>query len=394
MAGMTENGFSIKRLPEIKEDLEESARQALGAEASLLPDSVEGTIISVFSQIYAELWEELNNAYGAFNPVLVTDQSLDHLVTLNGLSRLPPLSSRAFLSISGTDNTVIPAGSIVSHSSTGAEFLTENAIEIGVGFPTGTATVFASARFNGAIEALSGTLTVIDSPVNGWDTVINNTDATEGRNAETDSQLRARRARTLTLAGRSSLESIISAIQALSDVTYAGAVENFSDITDANGLPAHSFECVVLGGDNISIAQAIWEKKPAGIEPHGDVSAEANDIFGNVHSMSFSRPTVVPMYLNANITFAGKVPDDASDILTQAFLDLVSGELISGRGLGVGDDVINSALYMAVNLTYSNASINLLETGINGINYDANDRVIAYNELSAWDAARISVVVG
>jgi len=95
--GMTNNGFKIKRLPEIKASLEASARVSLGSDATLLPDSVEGTIISIFSEIIAEEWEQLGAAYSAFDPLHVTGQALDNLVLLNGLSRLPPLPSRAFL---------------------------------------------------------------------------------------------------------------------------------------------------------------------------------------------------------------------------------------------------------------------------------------------------------
>ena len=392
--GMTDEGFKPKRLPEIKLDMETSARAALGGSAALLPDSVEGVLIGIFSEFYAEQWEQLHNAYGAFNPISTTGQALDDLVLINGLTRLPPIPSRAFLSITGTDNTVIPAGSIVNHVTTGAEFKTENAVEIGVGFATGTATVFASASVPGEIEALSGTLSVIGTPVNGWDTVTNNVDATEGRLAETDSELRARRARSLSLAGTSSLASIVSAIQSIDNVSFAGAVENFTDLIDGNGLPPHSFECIVLGGDDKSIAQAIWEKKPIGIEPNGSVSEIATDIFGNPHTMFFSRPTSITIYLNANITFLGNVPQDADTVLTEAILNFVSGALVSGVKFDVGDDVINSRMYQPINITYNNVTINSLTLSTDGITFNASDIPIAFNELSAWDSSRITLAIG
>lgn len=392
--GMSANGFKIKRIEDIKKSLEESVRAAIGADATLLPDSVEGQIISVFSQIYSEMWEQLLNAYGAFNPVYVTGQSLDNLVALNGLTRLEPSKSQAFLSITGVDNTIIPAGSIVSHSATGVEFLTDSAVQIGVGFATGTATVFASSRYTGAVVALAGTLTVIGSPVNGWTGVTNNNDASLGRNEEVDSELRARRARSLSLSGLASLDAIISGVQSVLGVTFAGAVENFSDIIDPNGLQPHSFEVVVLGGTDLSIAQAIWEKKPVGIETNGSSSANANDIFGNLHLMKFSRPTQIQIWLNANITFDGKVPDDAATVMTQAILDFVSGELISGQSLSVGDDVFNSRMYMPLNIVYPNHTINSLTMSIDGAVFDPSDISIAYDEISVWDAARIVLTVG
>ncbi len=391
--GMTDNGFKMKRLPDIKSDMEASARSALGSDATLLPDSVEGTIISVFSEIIAEQWEQLSAAYNAFNPISVTGQNLDDLAFLTGISRLAPKPSTAFLDITGIDNTVIPAGSIVRHNVSSSEFLTDTAVEIGVGFATGTASVFASARINGELDAVAGTLTIIDTPLNGWSTVINNTDANLGRLSETDSELRARRSRSLSLSGLSSLESIISSVQGIAGVSYAGAVENFTDVIDANGLSPHSFEVVVLGGSDIAVAQAIWEKKPAGIEPFGSVTALANDIFGNTHSMSFSRPTQTTIYINADISFSGKIPDDASTVLSQAIIDFVNGLLVSGISIEVSDDVINSRMYMPFNLTYTDITINSLTMSIDNITYDANDIAIAFDGLAVFDLSRITVVV-
>jgi len=76
MTGMTNDGFEIKRVPEIKLQMEDAIRTALGADATLLPDSIEGQLISLLSTSYATLWEEVNNAYGAFNPLAVTGQAV------------------------------------------------------------------------------------------------------------------------------------------------------------------------------------------------------------------------------------------------------------------------------------------------------------------------------
>ena len=392
--GMSNDGFKIKRVPEIKQDLEAAARIALGSDATLLPDSIEGVIIEIFSEIFAQQWEQLHAAYGAFNPLLVTGQALDNLAILTGIERLAPLPSRAFLDISGVDGSVIPAGSIIKHSISGAEFLTENAVEIGVNFPIGTAQVFASARVNGEIEAIAGSLIIIDTPVNGWDSVINNTDAAIGRLAETDGELRGRRERSLSLSGQSSLASIISSVQGVSNVTFAGAVENVFDSIDVNGLPPHSFQAVVEGGTDEAVAQAIWEKKPAGIEAFGDVTVDVNDIFGNTHSVSFSRPIQVPIYINATVTFLSKVPDNAAQVLTDALLLFVSGGLVSGQNIGVGDDIINSRLYMPFNIAFPETTISVLEMSIDGVTFSPADITINFNQIGLFDASRIVIQVG
>lgn len=396
MAGISPDGFEIKRLPEIKSEMEELARLAIGSDATLLPDSPEGQIISIFSEVYADLWEQLNEAYNAFNPIAVTGQSLDNLVFLNGLSRLAPAPSTVVLAITGTDNAIVPAGSIIKHNGTGVEFKTTNSVEIGVGFPSGTATVLAAASKNGAIEALAGTLTDIATPVNGWATVINDTDADLGRNAETDAELRGRRDRSLTISGSASLETIIAEVGRIAGVSHAGGVENFTDSVDGFGLPPHSFEIVVEGGADEPIGQAIWSKKAAGIDPHGDINVGVIDVFGDNHIMKFSRASPITMYLTADVAFLGTAPaDDGSgnggpeEILTKAILDFVSGELIAGEDLGIGDDVVPSRLYLPFNLSYSNIIVNSLVISINGIDFDASVQAIEYNEVSTWAESRI-----
>ena len=394
MAGMTPDGFEEKKLPEIKQELESAVRSVFGGDATLLPDSPEGQIISILSIAYAEQWEQLHNAYSAFNPLAATNQTLDDLVLLNGLTRLPPLPSVVLLSITGVDNTVIPAGSIVKHVTSGAEFLTNVAVEIGVGFATGTAQVLSSARVNGATIAIANTLTIIDTPVNGWNTVINNTDAIPGRLKDTDADLRARRDISLALSGSSSLESIIGSVGNLVGVVEVAGIENFTDAIDVNGLNPHSFEITVLGGEDASVAQTIWIKKPVGIEAFGNTLVPVNDIYGNLHDISFTRPTQVPIWINANITFFGSVPDDAASVIADNIILYVTGNLIAGVKVGVGDDVVNSRFYTPINLSYANSTINLLEMSIDDLTYNTNDIPIIHNQLAVFDLARINIVVG
>lgn len=388
---MSSSGFAIKRLPEIKTELEAEVRSIVGADATLLPDSVEGQLISSFALIYSELWEALEQVYSAFNPNSVTGQALDNLVFLNGLTRLPSAPSNVVLTLLGLDTTVVPAGSIVSHSVSGAEFVTEVEVTIPV---SGNITVSAVSKFDGAVEATVGTLSVVETPVNGWTGVYNLLDANLGRLAETDSELRVRRLRSLLLAGSSSLESILSKVASVDGVTSVTGVENFTDVTDPLGLPPHSFSIVALGGTDESVANAIWEKKPVGIQSNGTTLVSILDIYNNAHDIRFTRPTSVPIHVRATVTFIGEVPSDAADVLTQAVLDYVGGSLVADAGFFVGDDVITSRLYMPFNLTYSNHTVTTLEISDNGATWISTDYPIAVDEISSWDAANITITVG
>ena len=111
----------------------------------------------------------------------------------------------------------------------------------------------------------------------------------------------------------------------------------------AYGRPGKSFEIVVQGGDNTAIAQAIYGAKPAGIQSYGSTTVVINDAFGNPYSISFSRPTQVPIYVSIvmvtdltspNPTFnPGSIPTIQNDIVT-----IGNAVAIGGLIIGFGSD--------------------------------------------------------
>ena len=186
--GITPEGFNRKRLDQLKAELDAAVRAIFGDNVNLEPESPDGQINGVVSESNANLWELLEEGYNAFNPSVASGVALSNLVQLNNITRLPATPSLVELSLTGSDGTLIPSGSIVSTSDTGAQFATDEDVTIS----GGVGTVDASSIDTGPIGALSGTLTVIETPITGWDSVTNATDATLGANLETDPELRAR----------------------------------------------------------------------------------------------------------------------------------------------------------------------------------------------------------
>lgn len=361
--GITPEGFNTKRLPDILSDLEDRIKLALNNETALLPDSPEGQLSGLFAILYTELWEQLNGAYSAFNPQSVIEQTLDNLVSLNGITRMVAQPSTAVLTVVGIENTVIPANSIVSNQVTSAQFLTD----VDVTIPgSGTITINAHSKIFDVIVANAGDLNVIETPVNGWTSATNIAAAIVGRLLESDAELRVRRSRSLSLSGQSSLGSIFAAVSAVSGVAYVSINENVTDVIQPlTLLPPHSFSVVVRGGANQDIGDAIWNKKPVGILSFGDIDVTVKDIQGDDHVISFQRAVSQDIWVRGNITFfSGLVPDDAATIMAQAIIDYAEGKLVTGAGFEVGDDIIHSRIYTPINLTFQGHTINSLDIGI------------------------------
>jgi uncharacterized phage protein gp47/JayE len=339
--GITPEGFERKRLDVLLEEMNEAVRSVFGENINLSPESPDGQINGLVSGSNANLWELLEKAYDAFNPSAASGAALSNLVQLNGILRLPATKSRALLTLSGANATTVPAGALVATADTGTLFATETSVTIGL---SGLVQVYARAVNTGPVIALAGTLTKIKTPITGWSGVTNLADALVGTNIETDPELRARRERSVSVAAQAVIDAIYAAVANVPGVEQVAVLENDTNATDGNGLPPHSFAVIASGGTEQDIADQIWLKKPAGITTFGDIAVVVEDSQGFPHTMNFSRPTEIPIFVEVNLTtIPGEYPVDGDDQIKQAIVDYANLNFV------LGDDVIYSRLYTPIN---------------------------------------------
>lgn len=445
MAGLDTNGLTIKRLAEIKTDIESSLKNTFGDQINLLPESVFGQLVGIMAEREALIWELVEAVYNSQYPDSAEGVSLDDVGAITSFTRLPALESRIVgQALVGTPTTVIPIGtqfSVDGDPTAIFSTLTEETLGAGVdeiqtiGFsatPTsGTfklvfdgettavinwddtntevqtalnnltnlsgvtvtgsfaadfvvtfagvdgkapqnimttvdntldsggsvtiiitettpgeyqATVDMIATETGPIVANADTLTIIDTPVSGLTSGFNPEDAVVGRDIETDAEFRIRRNNRLQISLAGPLEAIRTAILLLNDIDGSVQLEdvrgfeNVTDIVDVRGIPAHAFEFFVFQAGGVTtrdqeIYDAIGMSKPAGIEAHGDVSGTYTDSQGFDHTVKFSRPTEVDIYLELDLTVNSDYPTDGDDVVEAAMV-------LWGDALGSGQDVI------------------------------------------------------
>jgi uncharacterized phage protein gp47/JayE len=186
----------------------------------------------------------------------------------------------------------------------------------------------------GPIQVLTGTFTDIVTPVAGWDSVTNLDPAVQGRERETDDELRLRADESIRVIGAASLSAIRARLrQEVQDVTAVFIFENRQPF-EVDGRPAHSFETVIVGGDDNEIAEKIFEIKPAGIQTFGNVTVNVEDSNGDLQAVSFSRPEPVYVWVDVELTvLPGQFPVGGITAVRNAILAY-------GQTLNVGDDVI------------------------------------------------------
>jgi uncharacterized phage protein gp47/JayE len=236
---------------------------------------------------------------------------------------------------------LIPAGKILSVTGVGSRFQLVANATIGGG---GTVSAEFIAIASGPVVAPAGTLTTIETPVSGWASATNPLDQFYlGTNTETDAELRLRREQSLRALGGGSVDAIQAAIFEVLNVSDVYVFANETDATDANGLPPHSFECVVNGGLDADIAAKIFAVKPAGIATYGTTTSSVADSVGTSHTIKFSRPTVLNVYVTIDvIAYRATAPSNLASLISAAVVAF--GDL----NYNVGSPVIAAALVPTV----------------------------------------------
>lgn len=383
MTQLTSQGFTRTRLDERLTALQEAMRAIFGPTLNLDPDTMDGQALGVFAESQSNLDQLAEDVYHSFNPQSATGVALSRLVQLNGIRRIEGTYSTVTLRCVGSQGTAIPAGSLVKSTATNATFETTEEAIISA---SGEIDIAARSAVKGAVLAPAGTLTKIDTPIFGWQTVTNLLDAAPGRNEETDEQLRLRRRASTSTAGQSIVDAMYGALTNIPEVRQAKVYENDQDAVDANGLPPHSIYCIVEGGADADILDTIWLKKTAGTTTHGTTTGQVTDSMGNPHTLNFSRPTDVNVWVTVNLHTRPGWPTDGAQRITNA----LTAWAVANQS--IGEEVIHSRLFDPAN-TVPGHSIDSLYIGTAADPAGTANIAVPFDELARFDSTRIVVNV-
>lgn len=420
-------------------------------DGSVPADSVAGQRIGLHAERMAELWEVGQALASSFDPDGATGRSLDILCAITGTVRNQERQTTGTVALTGDPATVVPARATVSIPVVGTRFDVDanatlvalsawtvntayalgdrvtNGISparvyqavaggtsalVGSGpSDTGSAIVDATVTWSyvgdgtaavdvaitasdpGPFAALTGQITSIESPVSGWLSVRNMADAVVGAYVELDPSLRNRREAELAGRGNGPLPAILADLLKVGQGTGNAVVdcvvfENVTDVVDANGIPAHSFEAVVLGGLDADIRQTIFDTKPAGIRSHGTVSGTVVDSTGIAHTIKFTRPTTYSIWMELDVTYnAATWPLDGADQIKAAIL----AALTPANGYTLGKDVTVWGIGAAVDAVSGVLNVTAIRVGTAPAPVGTSDIAIGIREVALFDSARILV---
>lgn len=333
-AGLTPTGFVPKTIAEIIADLQAAQRSTVDGTLNTSATGVLANMNMSFATELSKVWELGGELYAAHDPETAEGVAADHNGSLTGVTRLPATKAQVVLTLTVAASTLVPTGSVVSDPlRPTARFVTKNDLTT-TSIGGGSYPVAAEAETAGQLTAAAHTLTKIESPTSGWTAADNLGPAIPGRNIETDEEYRARQAEVRASTEGGTLAGIVADVRLLPNVVTVRGYENVLDVP-VGGMPGHSFEIVVVGGDDVIIALSIWGNKPAGIETHGTTLVYVTDTEGVIHPVRFSRPT--QKVVNVNYLATTDTTYVAGSIRTA--LELASVDPLHPMHFGIGEPV-------------------------------------------------------
>ena len=298
--GLLPTGFIRKPLSVIDNEVEAKLR-TISPLITLEADDPFGEAIKVLTGKVGEVWEVAEAVNASQNPDVAGGAALDALGALTGTRRRADSKSTVTATVNLDAGTSIAAGDAVASvdGNPNATFVNTEPM-VNAGATTANFPVAFQAEDTGPVVASAGTLTKIDTILSGWNAIINATDAVLGEVIEVDGPMRLRREQELESQGGGTFDGMRGDVSKLTGITSVRIYENDTDLVDAYGLPAHSFE-VVIDGSGYSLdelAQTIWGNKPLGIKPYGASYRGITDEQGEARSIGYTVATQIPIDVN------------------------------------------------------------------------------------------------
>ena len=336
MFGLSKKGFMRKTYPDIKESMEQRARETFGDDINLRKNSFLGMLISVTSWCLSGLWQLAENVF--FNKYVdyAEGVNLDLACRNYGITRLSSEKARGQVEFNKPIDTelILSDGSVKYITTTTGKIVDVEAMNEG---------------WEGNTE--EGMITEIVTPVPGLE-IISSTSMKNGRDIETDTELRKRFFESLSLAGAGTLSALQAAIINTEGVV-AGTIE---EVKSSEGYII-GIRPIVIGGENNDIAQTIFDKKAFGIKTIGTKSGVARALNGDEFTIYFDFAEEYTVNISVELTVIETFSENGSDDV----YDKIKGYM---DGLGMGDDVIYYSIISKVLEVEGVVDVNMKLNGV------------------------------
>lgn len=303
-----ENGLQTATAPELLSELETAFRAIYGDDVLLDSSTPDGQWLNILVQKGVDVRGLLMQLYNSFNPDNTQGSVLDQRCAINNVFRKAGTFTTVGINIT-TDRQVTLQGVDENYNSPeavgytiqdneGNRFVLANTTTLSVG----TTNVLFRAETLGEVLVLPNTITTPVTIVLGVVSVNNPSEATTlGVDEETDANLKVRRRQSVAISSYGYLDGLQGALLQLDGVNDAKVYENYTSVTDANGIPAHCIWVVMDGGSSADIANVIYSKKSAGCNMKGDITYTITTPAETQFVARWDETDTAPLYIKFNL---------------------------------------------------------------------------------------------
>lgn len=267
--GVTPEGFRRKTLSEIETQAESSIRGDIDQSFNLERTSPSGQFLGILLDLIAEGWQLAEDIYNSRYPATSEGQSLDNAAAFVNSRRLSPRPTFTDCDLEVTEDALIPAGTILQLDDTDFEFQTLRIIDTrGIAQASSIERVSLASTVNERIRVRIGSTFSSDNQ-----SIVSGTaraPIVEGFSFERDEDFKIRTEQQRSGSSSGTLISIEEALEDLPGVLAVSIFSNLEGFPDDDGRPPNSIQIVVLGGDDVEIAQTIFRKVAPGTTLIGD----------------------------------------------------------------------------------------------------------------------------
>lgn len=338
MLTVTDKGITVDSYNTVYERLIASFKKIYGNNINLESDTPDGQMLALFAKEIETIHQGVSFIVQMLDPYQATGQWLEQRALYAGISRIT--ASYSYIDeviITGFPKTNIPMNSIFIDPNKNKWIITQQVILNDLGsvrvklrsYELGNFTVHKN-------DQLSMSMVII-----GIEKVIANTDSYGGKDEETDEKLLKRFMLSHSINNYDDKQGIKAALFSITGVTKCEVYENYTNKTDEKGIPAHSLNVVILGGDDTEIATVIAKKKIGGCGLFGSV--EQSVILRNSNrKIYFDRPICKNIFISMTL---GRY---------QTFSDIDIESIkknLTSIDFNIGENVYASRLISSINLT-------------------------------------------
>ncbi|PVX61227.1 baseplate J-like protein [Paraburkholderia unamae] len=331
------------------------------------------------------------------DPAYASGRMQDGIGRIYFLTRLAAQPTTLQVACGGLQGVVILVGSQIQDSSGNVyACTTQGTIPV-----SGTITLPFACVSTGPIAVPASNGISIYRAISGWDTVTC-VSGVIGRNVETRAAFELRRQQSVAANAVNTNDAILGTVLAVSGVVDAYVIDNYSSAPETIGgvtLGANSlYVCVAGSFTPLTVAQAIFTKKPPGCAYNGNTSetvTDPNPIYSTPpsYTVKFQTAVNIPIFFAITLKNSAMVPSNALTLIQGAIDEAFSGA-DDGIVPRIGSEIFASRFYSNIASLGSWAQIITLQIGCVNVPTTQFTGSISGNTLTVSSVASGAIAIG